>query len=258
MSLTWIDTHAHLDYPKFDSDRDQVVERALAAGVRAIVTIGTDRATSQRALELAERYPNVYAAVGIHPNDCAQAEVSQLSDIAAWCQHDKVVAIGEIGLDFYWNRATVDRQLEFLDRQLTLAAQNQLPVIFHMRDAETEMMAFLRNRNVSHYQGVFHCFPGDARLAAELMEMGFYISFTGSITFKHSKSVAVLPSIPLERLLTETDSPFMAPVPYRGQRNEPAYIDLIGTKIAELYRLPVSEVAKATSANAEKLFGFQV
>ncbi len=249
-----IDTHAHLDFNQFDGDRDMVLYRAEENGVRRIITIGIDLATSRKSIELAEQYPMVHAAVGIHPHDVAKASPADLEEIKALLEHPKVVAIGEVGLDFYYHHSPEDVQRKFLKIFLEWSLAGGKPLIIHTRDADAAVLGILRERSRAGWNGVFHCFSGDARMAEKVLEMGFHISFTGNITFKNSTSAAVMAKVPLERLMVETDCPFMAPVPHRGKRNEPAYVQLVAQKIAEVKGCAFHTVAAQTTGNAINLF----
>ncbi len=250
-----IDTHAHLDFNQFDADRDMVLYRAEENGVRQIITIGIDLATSRKSIELAEKYPMVHAAVGIHPHDVAKAGPDDLDEIKALLQHPKVVALGEVGLDFYYHYSPEEVQRKYLKIFLEWSLADNRPLIIHTRDADAAILSILRERSRAGWRGVFHCFSGDALMAEKVLEMGFHISFTGNITFKNSTSVAVMREVPLERLMVETDCPFMAPVPHRGKRNEPAYVQLVAQKIAEVKGCSFTAVAEQTTANARELFG---
>lgn len=250
-----VDTHAHLDFDQFDADRDAVLYRAEENGVRQVITIGIDLATSRKSVELAEKYPMVYAAVGIHPHDVAKAGAEDLAEIEALLRHPRVVALGEIGLDFYYHHSPEEVQRKYLRLFLDWSLAGGKPLIIHTRDADEVILAILRERSRAGWRGVFHCFSGDIRMAEKVLEMGFHLSFTGNITFKNSTSAAVMREVPLERLMVETDCPFMAPVPHRGKRNEPAYVQLVAQKIAEVKGCSFAAVAEATTANAMALFG---
>lgn len=249
-----IDTHTHLQWPKFDDDRDAVIERAREAGVITMLTLATDLATSHRVIELAERYPDVYAAVGIHPTDAAKAGPGDLAKIAELARHPKVVAIGETGMDFYWDKTTGAVQEQLFLAQLELGANLDLPVVIHNREAGAAILQVLAKAARLPLRGVFHCFGEDQDYARRVLDYGFHISFTGNITYKNSGLPAVAETIPLARLLLETDSPFMAPVPHRGQRNEPAYVRYVAEKHAEIRRTSLAAIASATTTNACELF----
>ncbi|MCX7984962.1 MAG: TatD family hydrolase [Bacteroidetes bacterium] len=263
----FVDTHVHLFFSDYATDRDEVLERARAVGVRAFIIPGTDVVTSRYALELAERYSDVYAAVGFHPHDSQKVTKELLNEIATLTTHPKVVAVGEIGLDFYYTYSPWDIQKKVLWNQLELAALRDLPVIIHSRDSMPDVLELLRlfiEQNTTwrstplRPRGVFHCFPGSIADATKVFEMNFLISFTGSITFRNSRSQEVLREVGIKHILLETDSPFMAPVPYRGKRNEPSYILPIAQKITTVCNEPLITVARVTTDNAVKLFGVLV
>jgi len=249
-----IDTHAHLDFDQFDADREEMLERAWMNGVRQIITIGIDLATSRKSVALAEKHAMVYASVGIHPHDVARAGAEDLAEIESLLEHPKVVALGEVGLDFYYNYSPEEVQRKYLRLFLDWSLEKGVPLIIHTRDADEAILTILRERSRAGWCGVFHCFSGDARMAEKVLEMGFHISFTGNITFKNSTSAGVMRGVPLERLMVETDCPFMAPVPHRGKRNEPAYVQLVAQKIAEAKGIAFDQVAERTTANARALF----
>ncbi len=267
--MTLIDTHAHLDFPNFDADRAAVVERARAAGVMAIVNVGADLASSRRAVGLAEQYRTIYAAVGIHPHDAKKLDGAALAELRDLAQHPKVVAIGEIGLDFYRDLSPREAQRRAFRAQLAWAAKLAKPVIIHDRDAHGEILEILADwatglgdsplagaRDGSAGRlGVLHTFSGDLEMAERAIELGFYISVSGPVTYKNARQLPdIVQALPLDRLLVETDCPFLAPYPHRGKRNEPAYVRLVAERVAELKGIPVDELAMATTANAQHLF----
>jgi TatD DNase family protein len=253
--VIFVDTHAHLDDRQFNDDRAETIQRSFAADVRCIITVGTDLDSSRAAIALAQQYDSVYAAVGVHPHDAAQVATHTLRKLLQYARDDRVVAVGEIGLDFYRNRSPHDRQKEALFAQLELARQVNKPVIIHDRDAHAETMAILREK-ARNWRGVLHCFSGDREMALEVIQMGFYISFAGPVTFDNARRLQELArELPLERMLIETDCPYLAPQPRRGQRNEPAYVRWVAAKIADLRGIPVARVAEATTDNARQLFG---
>lgn len=250
-----VDTHCHLDWNKFDADREQVIQRAIDAGVTRMITIGTDVESSRRAIELAEKFGAVYAAVGVHPNDCGDFDESGLDQIRSLARHAKVVAIGEIGLDYYWKKTAKDVQARAFEMQLDLAAEIHKPVIIHNRDATADVMRIL-TEHAPRNTGVLHSFFGSLETAQQAIGLGYSIGFTGPITFKKAdreREVARL--IPIESMLIETDAPFLAPEPHRGQRNEPAYVKHVAEIIAQVRNISFDEVARQTTLNAEKLFG---
>lgn len=252
----FIDTHAHLFYPNFNGDLDDVIERAKKAGVDHIIVPATDLVSSAQSIALAEKYDFIYATVGIHPHDTKEWKEDLIPLLEEIASHKKVVAIGEIGLDYYYDFSPRETQLKAFEAQIQLALKLNLPVIVHNRDANEDIMSFARKYKESGLKAQYHCFAGSIEDARELIEMHHFISFPGSITFKKADSLRkVLSRIAIENILLETDSPFMTPVPHRGERNEPAYIQLVAQKIAEVHNLTLEDVGRTTSYNAFRLFG---
>ena len=263
-----IDSHCHLDLPHFDDDRDEVIAHARDAGLVAIVTQGVDVPSSRRAITLAERYSPVYAAVGIHPNDCADFQPSMLDAIREMAAHPKVVAIGEIGLDDYWKTVPMDQQIRVLRLQLDLAAELGLPVVIHDREAHepimAELRAWVRERVPGTplarrpWVGVLHSFSGDLVMAEEAYDLGFILGLAGPVTFKNARNLQALAAqLDPARLMIETDAPYLSPHPYRGKRNEPARVKLVAEKLAELWGIPFPEVAELTTATAHTFFALE-
>lgn len=251
-----IDTHAHLHLDAFVGDRAAVLERAAAAGVARIVEIGYDLASSRAALDLATRHPSIFAVIGVQPNHVHTAPRDWLAQVYALAHEQRVAAIGEIGLDYYWNAAPPAQQEEFFRAQLELARELDLPVVIHSRDAHADTLRILRDA-ARGQPGVMHSFSGDWEYAAACLEVGFYLSFSGPLTFKKATDLhEVARRAPLDRLLIETDCPFLSPHPHRGQRNEPAYVRLVAEQLAALRGLSLNEVAAATWDNAARLFRF--
>jgi TatD DNase family protein len=249
-----IDSHAHLDMEDFDADRDPVIQRARSGGICQIITVGVDLASSRKAIEIANNYEFVYATVGYHPHNAKEAAVRDLEKLRALGSLPKVVAWGEIGLDFFRRHSPRDQQVEAFERQLDMASEQGLPVIIHDRDAHTDLLRILKSRK-REYRGVIHCFSGNYDLAMELIELGFYISFPGTVTYKNAVDTQTAASrIPLDRLLVETDCPYLTPVPFRGKRNEPLYVKHTAEKIVLLRQLQFEQLAEATSANTRRLF----
>jgi TatD DNase family protein len=245
---------------EFDSDRDEVIARAVAAGVTKIITVGTDIASSQQAITLAEKYPQLYAAVGVHPHDAGRVKDSYLTQLKELAKHPKVVAIGETGLDFYRNYSPKEAQFSVLRGQLELAAELNLPIIIHARQAAREMVETLSNWVKCHKEtsdrprGVIHCFSEDAQTAQKYLDLGFYISFAGSVSYPQSRAPAVAKTIPIDRILVETDCPFLTPQKYRGKRNEPSYVTLTAGVVAGAVGMPLEQFAERTTENAQRLF----
>ncbi|MCL6097386.1 MAG: YchF/TatD family DNA exonuclease [Bacteroidetes bacterium] len=252
----FIDTHAHIFLPNFTGEVDQIIDRAKAAGVDYLIVPGTDVATSIQAVELSEKYDCVYAAVGVHPHDTKDWNDSLVEKLEELAKNKKVVAIGEIGLDYYYDFSPREIQLLAFESQIKLALKLNLPIIVHNREANDDVMSLARKYKDSGLRAQFHCFAGSIHDARELIEMHHFISFPGNVTFKNADGIRkVLSRIALDNLLLETDAPFMTPVPHRGERNEPAYIKLVAEKIAEVHKLTVEDVGRSTSYNAHKLFG---
>ena len=258
MSSAIIDTHAHLDFDRFDSDRQNTIYRAREANVKGIINVGIDLTTTLKSIELAEKYTNIFATAGIHPHDAIEATDEDIEALRELLYHPKVVAIGEVGLDFYRNISPPDVQRKLFRMFMDWFFEYDLPLVIHTRDADEAMLSILKEKSKSGWRGVFHCFAGDQQMAAQVLEMGFHISFTGNITFKNSSSVHVMRDVPMDRLLVETDSPFLTPMPHRGKRNEPAYVNFVVEKIANVKGLTPDEVAHITTKNAQELFDIQL
>lgn len=255
-----IDTHAHLDMSAYNQDLEETLARASEAGVVNTITVGIDLASSKKAVELAERYPNVYASVGIHPHDVAAITMSDIDAIAKVGMSPKVVAIGETGLDFYRDACPRDRQTIAFLWHLDMAEEMGLPVIIHSRQATAETIELLQNRraanSIGHYRGVLHCFNGDADTAKTYLNMGFHISLGGYITYPKTNALHnIIKTIPDNRLLAETDCPFLPPQDFRGKRNEPSYLCLTIEKLAEIRNQSYEHIARVTTENARRLFG---
>lgn len=253
-----IDTHAHLDDDRFSSDLPAVLQRAASAGIERIITIGVDAPTSQSAVTLAERYPILRAAVGLQPNHVAEAQPGDWEKVVALAAHPLCVAIGETGLDRYWDSAPFALQEEHFARHLQLARETNKPVIIHCREAELDVVRMLTAEHAAHgpIRGVLHSYTGNADSARHCIEMGLFVSFAGMITYKTADAVrATAATVPLDRLLIETDSPYLAPVPHRGKRNEPAYVAHTAAALAQVHQIDVATLITRTTANARELFG---
>lgn len=252
-----IDTHCHLDFDRFDPDRDEVVARAAAHGVSRIIVPAINLDNCLTVLRLAERYEGVYAAIGIHPNSSAEWQDSWLEQLREYAGHEKVVAIGEIGLDYYWNRSPKPVQHQAFTAQLNLAHELDLPVIIHNRESDADVVRLLQESPLAGQArpGVLHSFSSRWEIAQQVLTMGFYLGFTGPLTFKQADELRrVAGQAPLDRLLIETDAPFLAPQQKRGQRNEPAYVAYVAERLAALHGLDAAAMAQQTSANAMRLF----
>ena len=257
----FFDTHAHLDQSEFDADRPAVIDRARRAGVQRILSVGTDLASSQKAVSLSEEHPEIFAAVGIHPNSAAAADANDWDRLLDLIAHPRVVALGETGLDRYWDFTPLSLQQEYFQRHLSLSRERNLPIVIHCRDAAEDLMPMLREAAArSPLKGILHAFSGDARMAGECVELGLHISFAGNVTYKNKKFEPLrlaAAAAPPDRLLIETDSPYLTPEPLRGRekRNEPAWVAHTALHLAELRGVALSDLEQQTAANAQRLFG---
>jgi TatD DNase family protein len=268
MILNYIDSHAHLFFTDYANDLAAVLLRAKEAGVSALIVPGTDLKSSREAVRLADQHDNIFACIGIHPHEASKAADQDISEIEKLCEHPKVVAIGEIGLDYHYDFSPRELQKKFLTEQMEIAVRRNLPVVLHMRESTEDAFSIVnhvvsgspqwKESSKEPMRGVFHCFPGTADQAAYVRGLGFYISYPGIVTFKKSESIEVVKQIGIHNIMLETDSPYMTPVPFRGKRNEPAYIVLIGRKIAEALNISEEEVARITTENAVRLFGLDL
>lgn len=265
-----IDTHVHLDFKEFDRDREEAIKRFFDAGGEKMINVGCDLASSERSVELAEKNENIFASVGVHPHDAENLDKTVLERLEELVVKEKVMAMGEIGLDFFRDLSPREIQIEAFRSQIELAKKHKKPVIIHCRDAYVDMVEILKSSKVSGWMGVMHCFLGSWPIAEELLKMGFYLGFTGAITYPKKRLLKdplglnfnvepeifkVIKNTPLDRILIETDCPYLAPVPRRGERNEPMFVKHVAEKIAELKGISFEEVEKVTSENARKLFG---
>ncbi|WP_454062616.1 TatD family hydrolase [Candidatus Nitrospira salsa] len=254
-----IDSHVHLDDERYNPDRAEIFERAEEAGVESFITIGCDLATSRAAVELADRHANVYATVGVHPHEVKHIQDSWYQELKELAKHPKVVGYGEIGLDFHYDHSPREIQRQRFREQIQLAHELQLPVVIHTREAQNDTITILREEHAAKIGGVIHCFSGDATLANDALGLGFYISFSGIITFRNASELReIVRTVPDDRLLIETDAPYLTPVPYRGKRNESAYIKQVAEKVAKVKEGENPEaferIAKITATNAKRLF----
>jgi len=252
-----MDSHAHLTLPQFDEDRSAVLARARSVGVRTILTVGTEPAEWEPAVALTrgEGEVEIYAALGLHPHDASTWSEESAESLRRWCAEPRVVALGEIGFDFHYLHSTREEQEESFRRQIRLAKEISLPVVVHSREAERETLEVLRAEGASEVGGVIHCFSGDGEMARQALELGFFLSFSGSLTFKNAgKLREIARDIPVEKILIETDCPYLAPQPVRGKRNEPAYVRYVAETLAKLKGLSAEDIARITRHNALQLF----
>ena len=252
-----IDTHSHIDMDNYKDRFDEVIAEAKDFGVEKIVIPGVEPSGFKRIVELCEKYENIYGAVGVHPEDLAAFDADAESLIREYLKHPKIVAVGEIGLDYYWDKSQIERQKEIFEKQILIAKEIGKPVLVHDREAHFDTLEILKKTKASDVGVVMHCFSGSPEFELECVREGFYIALGGVVTFKNAKKVKeVAKIVPLERLLLETDAPYMTPVPYRGKENQPAYVKFVAEEIANLRGVSFDEVANATCENAKKLLAF--
>ncbi|MFH1374726.1 MAG: TatD family hydrolase [bacterium] len=250
-----IDTHCHLDFDAFDDCREEAIKEAEAAGVHTIINIGVDIEASRRCVQLAEQHHGLYASVGIHPHDARTFNDKIADELRRLADHPRVVAIGEIGLDFYRDLSPRPVQRRVFTQQLKLAVDVDLPVVIHTRDSFSETMTIVREYAGELAGGVFHCFPGDVDDALEVIDLGLIVSFGGVITFQKAHMAQVAAQVPLDKMILETDAPYLAPVPYRGKKNRPEYVKYVYRHVAKLRDIDVAQVEKVVDRTAQKLFG---
>lgn len=254
-----IDTHCHLEMRQFARDGFAAVARAVEAGVLRMITVGTNMADNEKVIRIAGEHREVYCSVGIHPHDSAEATPDNLAELKELAKGPKVLAVGETGLDFFKNYAPRDVQIAGFEAQLQVAHELNMPIVIHDRNAHDEVLGILNNFGRTPYRGVFHCFSGDVSVARRALDLGFYISFTGTITYKNEmRSHEVLRMAPRDRVMVETDAPFLTPMPHRGRkRNEPAFVTFVAEKVAEIWGMKPEDVAELTTQNACRLFDFE-
>ena len=250
--MYFIDTHCHIDFNSFDEDRDLIIEKAKQQNVNYLINIGCEKKSNQRVFENSLRYENVFFTSGIHPSDVDEADVTIFDQIKSFSKEVKMVAVGEIGLDYFKYDGNRHRQKEFFKKALNIAAEIKRPVVIHNRDADDDMADILKTNLKT--KAVLHCFASTPDFAKHMVDLGIFISFTGIITFKNSTYDEVVRKIPIEQIMLETDSPFLTPHPFRGKRNDPSYIPLIAEKIAELKNVSIEDVKRITTKNAINFF----
>ena len=250
-----VDSHAHLEMADFRKDLEEVIRRARDAGVETIFTVGTERKDWPRALEIAESHDSIYAILGVHPHNAKEIDDQTYPDLLRLCRHKKVRAFGEIGLDFFRNLSSREIQLNRFREQIGLAKDLGLPIVVHDRDAHRETLDILKSEKAEECGGIIHCFSGDYEMAKKCLELGFFISVPGTITFKNAEEFKdIVRRLPLESLLVETDAPYLTPVPFRGKRNEPSYVRYTAEKVAEVKKVSFEKVAEVTTQNALRVF----
>ncbi len=251
-----IDTHVHLNADQYDEDLQPVIDRALEAGVDRMIVVGFDERTITRTMELIEQYDFIYGVIGWHPVDAIDFTEDNYNWIKELATHDKIVAIGEMGLDYHWDKSPKDVQKSVFRRQIVLAKELKKPIVIHNREATQDVVDILKEENAAEVGGVMHSFSGSKEICDEILKLNFIISLGGPVTFKNAKQPKeVAQHVPLDKLIVETDAPYLTPHPYRGKRNEPAYVKLVAEQIAELRGISYEALAAATTQNAERLFG---
>ena len=251
--MNFFDTHAHYNDEKFEEDRNIIIREIKENNIKYVTVVGYNIESSIKAIEIANKYDNIYATVGISPNDLdSQIDLEKIESLA---QDKKVVAIGEIGLDYYWNKENKDLQKDIFVKQIEIANKMDLPISIHTREAVYDTLEVLKNRIKVKNSGIFHCCPLNIELIKEAVKLGFYISFSGNVTFKNSKNAnKCIEAVPIDKLLIETDSPYMTPEPYRGKRNNSIYVKLVAQKIAEVRNMELEDIAKITLENGKKVY----
>ena len=252
-----IDSHAHIQGKEYAGEAADVIERARAAGVEKIIAVGGagDMSSNTEAVALADSFPNIYATVGMHPHDAKDVGADELRALRELTSHAKVIAVGETGLDYYYNHSPHEVQRRVFTQFIHMARETGLPIVVHERDAAQEVAELLRSEGRRELHGVIHCFTGNYEAACDYLDLGFYLSFTGIITFKNAEPLRqVVRQVPLEKMFVETDSPFLTPVPHRGKRNEPAYVRLVAETVASVKSISVENVARVTTENVQNLF----
>lgn len=251
-----IDSHAHLDDKRFNKDRDRLIKSLEENDISLVINIGADISTSIKSVKLAEEYENIYAAVGVHPHSAKEMDDSTIEVLRAFANRDKVVAIGEIGLDFHYDNSPRDIQRKRFIEQIKLAKELDMPIVVHSRDADQETFDIIKEEAADgKLRGVLHCYSGSAEMAKDYVDLGFYISLAGPVTFKNArKPREVARTVPIDRLMIETDSPYLTPEPHRGKRNEPLYVRHVASMIAEIRGMSFEDVGRITSENTKKLF----
>lgn len=250
------DTHAHYDDEAFDTDRDMLLSGMREAGVEYIVNVGASLASSQRSIALAEKYPFVYAAVGVHPDEVGELDEEKLEQLREWSKHPKVKAIGEIGLDYYWDKESHELQKKWFMRQMELACERKLPIIVHSREAAKDTLDMVKAVRPLELSGIIHCYSYSVEQAKEYLNMGYYLGIGGVLTFKNAKKLKeVAEYTPLSQIVLETDCPYLAPVPYRGKRNDSSKIAYVAEELAAIKQVSVEEVLRITNENGRKLYG---
>ncbi len=258
----FIDTHVHLYHKRYDSDRDETIERAKDAGIEIMIMPAIDVSSIGEAVDLAARHEGLYSMAALHPSDTKEATLSDFEKVVDYCDHENVVAVGESGLDYYWDRSFDAIQQDFLRKHIRLAIDKDLPLILHNRESTEDLISILEEEKSLHSEGeklrgIFHCFSGNGSDAQRMIELGFMIGLGGTLTFKNSGVSEAVADIDLQHIVLETDGPFLAPVPHRGKRNESSYLPLVAQKLAEVKNLTIDEIASVTTKNARRIYNLE-
>ncbi|KPL06489.1 hypothetical protein AMJ86_08350 [bacterium SM23_57] len=252
------DTHTHLDFPEFDTDRDTVIQRAIQSGVVLMINIGINIETSRQALEIANNHPKIFATAGFHPHNALEATADAMDQMEKLIQNPWVIAIGEVGLDYYRDLSPRSRQQEVFREMIDVAKRTELPLVIHTRNAHRDTLSILDDMGMPERGGVFHCFSGDLSFANEVLQRGFHVSFTGNITFKNSQLPRIAKEIPIQKILLETDCPFLAPIPHRGKRSEPVMVQAVAKTLADIHGMSVEKVGEICTLAARQLFNISL
>ena len=255
--MEFFDSHCHFNDEKFDNDRDEIIKKIYNDEITKMACIGYNIESSKSAIEISQKYDFMYATAGISPNDIEEIDIRSIDEIRKIAQNDKIVAIGEIGLDYYWNKENKEKQKEFFIKQIEIADELDLPIVIHCRDAVMDTLDILKNKINPKKRGIFHCCMLNKELIKEAVKLGFYISFSGNVTFKSAKPADAINEVPLNKILIETDSPYMTPEPFRGTRNDSRNVKLVAKKIAEIKNMSIDEIAQTTYENAKRIYGIE-
>ena len=256
--MEFFDSHCHFNDEKFDNDREEIIKKIYSEGITKMTCVGYNIESSKWATEICTNYDFMYATVGISPNDIDVVDINSIEEIRQIAKNNKVVAIGEIGLDYYWNKENKDIQKDFFIKQIELANELNLPIVIHCRDALMDILDILKNKIIPQNKGIFHCCVLNKEFIKEAVKLGFYISFSGNITFKSAKPEDAVNEVPIDKILIETDSPYLSPEPFRGMRNDSRNVKLVAKKISEIKKMNINEIAQITYENAKKVYGIKL
>ena len=256
--MTLSDTHTHLDFPEFDADRNAVIQRAVQSGVVLMIDIGINIKTSKQALEIASSHPGIFATAGFHPHNALEATTDAMDQLEKLIQDPRIIAIGEVGLDYYRDLSPRSKQQDVFREMINIAKRSDLPLVIHTRDAHQDTLSILDEMGAPKRGGVFHCFSGDLTFVNDVLKRGFHVSFTGNITYKNSQLPHIAKEVPLKKTLLETDCPFLAPIPHRGKRSEPVMVQTVAKSLADIHGISVEKVGKTCTLAAQQLFNISL